>query len=312
MARNIKYRLRELADAVGGKVVGEEKRIVTGVASLESATENDLTFCVAPKYLPLLEQTGAGAVIVPAQMRVPQSCPDRIVVERIDDAFNDITEMFIPDYTKAMTGIDALAAIDKEAVVSPDATIGPFVIIRPGAHVGPRTRILGGTYIGYDAVVGEDCLIYPNVSILDRVKIGNHVTIHSGTVLGSDGFGFAMDRPGHPKQRQLGTVEVCDDVEIGACCTIDRARLEKTSIGRGTKLDNLVHVAHNVRIGEHCFIVAQVGIAGSTTIGNNVILAGQAGVDGHLTIGDDVQQVIRREKKLTKIDAGRLHGACPR
>ncbi|TET34745.1 MAG: UDP-3-O-(3-hydroxymyristoyl)glucosamine N-acyltransferase [Planctomycetota bacterium] len=298
MTRDVKYTVRELAEAVGGEIIGDPERAVTGIATLESAGDGDVSFCVAPKYLPLLAQTKAGAVIVPKTLRIPDTSPDRIAVAKIDEAFNTISEMFIPDYSRHMSGIHPSAVVDSTADLAPDVALGPGVTVSSQARIGAGTRILGGSYLGHEVSVGADCLIHPNVTLLDRVVVGDRVVIHSGTVVGSDGFGFTREAPGHPKQRQLGIVEIGDDVEIGACCTIDRARLEKTSIGRGTKLDNLVHVAHNVRIGENCFIVAQVGIAGSTVIGNNVILAGQAGVDSHLTIGDDI--IIAGRSGVTK------------
>jgi len=310
MAQKAEYTLRELADAVGGKVVGDPGRVVRGVSTLESASEDEISFCVGPKYLPLLEKTRAGAVVVPEMLRVSKNAPDRIAVGKIDEAFNALTEFFIPDYAKKMSGIHPSAAIDPRAELGEGVAAGPCVVVQSGAKVGARSRILAGSYVGHDVKMGEDCLIHPNVTILDRVIIGSRVVIHSGTVIGSDGFGFTRETPGHPKQRQLGTVELGDDVEIGACCAIDRARLEKTVIGRGTKLDNLVHVAHNVRIGENCFIVAQVGIAGSAVIGNEVILAGQAGVDGHITLADGVQVAGRGGVTKSLSEAGKYAG-CP-
>jgi UDP-3-O-[3-hydroxymyristoyl] glucosamine N-acyltransferase len=164
--------------------------------------------------------------------------------------------------------------------------IGPFAIIEDNVILGDDTIVYGNSYIGHDTNIGTKCIIYPNVSIRERITLGNRVIIHCGTVIGSDGFGFAKIRGVQEKIPQIGTVLIEDDVEIGANVTIDRARFDKTIIGKGTKIDNLVQIAHNVIIGENCIIVAQAGISGSTIVGKGVILAGQAGLVGHITVGD--------------------------
>jgi UDP-3-O-[3-hydroxymyristoyl] glucosamine N-acyltransferase len=176
--------------------------------------------------------------------------------------------------------------------------IGPYVVIEDGVKIGDRCVIYSGVWIGYETEIGNDCLIYPNVSIREKTSVGDRVIIHNGTVIGSDGFGYDTKDGVHHKIPQLGCVVVEDDVEIGANVTIDRARFDRTIIGKGTKIDNLVHIAHNVTTGENCMIVAQVGISGSTTIGKNVTLAGQAGLAGHISVGDNA--IVGAQAGVTK------------
>jgi UDP-3-O-[3-hydroxymyristoyl] glucosamine N-acyltransferase len=191
------------------------------------------------------------------------------------------------DAAKHFSGIHSTAILGKNVSLGKDAAIGPYVVIEDGVSIGDKTVIYSGCFIGQNSKIGSQTLIYPNVSIRERVSIGSRVIIHSGTVIGCDGFGFVTVEGKHHKIPQVGTVEIGDDVEIGANVTIDRARFDKTVIANGAKIDNLVQIAHNVCVGENSIIVAQVGISGSTTLGKNVILAGQVGVVGHINIGDN-------------------------
>jgi UDP-3-O-[3-hydroxymyristoyl] glucosamine N-acyltransferase len=277
--------LKEIATLVAGELIGDGSILIKGVSGIQEACEGEITFLANPKYLPYLDKTKASAVIVSREV-TPGTKP----VIRCDNpsiAFTKIVSFILPQEDKHPAGIDPKAVLGKNVKIGKDAAIGACAVIEDDVSIGARSVIYPGCYVGKHAVIGSDTVIYANVSIRERVAIGNRVIIHSGVVVGSDGFGFVTVDGVHHKIPQVGTVVVEDDVEIGANVTIDRARFDKTVIGQGTKIDNLVHIAHNVTIGANCLIVAQVGVSGSTTIGNNVILAGQVGVVGHITIGDN-------------------------
>jgi UDP-3-O-[3-hydroxymyristoyl] glucosamine N-acyltransferase len=281
----VKKTLKEIARIIDGEVVGDPDVIITGVSGIKEAKEGDITFLANPKYAPLLEKTHASAVITSRD--VTSSSKPLIRTNNPSLAFTKIVSFMLPVEIRHPRGIDPGAVIGKDAKLGKGIALGPYVVVADNVSIGDNTIIYSGSYIGHDSVIGSDAIIYPNVSIRERITIGNRVIIHSGTVIGSDGFGFVSVEGKHLKIPQIGTIEIGDDVEIGANVTIDRARFEKTVIGRGTKIDNLVQIAHNVVIGENSLIVAQVAIAGSTTVGNNVILAGQVGIVGHISIGDN-------------------------
>jgi len=278
--------LREIAELVGGEVVGDESLVITGVSGIKEAHEGDITFLANPKYSPLVDKTLASAIITGRDV---ENVPKPII--RTDNpslAFTKLISSFTPSEVTHPKGIHPSAVVGKNVKLGKDVAIGPYTVIEEGVSLGDKTVIYAGCYIGQNTKIGSQTLIYPNVSIRERVTIGERVIIHSGTVIGSDGFGFVTVEGKHHKIPQLGIVIIEDDVEIGANAAIDRARFEKTVIGKGTKIDNLVHIAHNVTIGENSLIVAQVGISGSTEIGRNVVLAGQVGIVGHIKIGDNV------------------------
>ena len=282
----MKITLKEIASLIGGEIEGDPKAVITGASGIKEAREGHLTFLANPKYAPLLETTRAAAVVVQKGLKVASAC----ALVRVDNpsfAFSKLIELFGPKKPEFPKGVDARAAVGKKAVLGADVSIGPFAVVEDGAVIGDRTVIRSGVYIGHETSIGEDCHIYPNVIIRERCVVGRRVSIHSGSVIGSDGFGYVAVKGVHQKIPQIGTVEIEDDVEIGSNVTIDRARFEKTIIRKGTKIDNLVQIAHNCDIGENSIIVAQVGISGSTTVGRHVILAGQVGVVGHVTIGDN-------------------------
>ena len=276
--------LAEIAQIVNGTVVGDSGLVITGLSGIKEAKNGDLTFVAHPKYFPFIKETNASALLVSPETKVTGK--SIIVVDQPSEAFSKIAAVILTVENPRMKGIHPTAVIAKDASIGKNVSIGPHVVIENKAKINDNVIIDSGSYIGASTLVGEDTLIYPNVTVTERITIGKRVVIHSGAVIGSDGFGFADIQGGYEKVPQLGTVVIEDDVEIGANVTIDRARFDKTLIGRGTKIDNLVHIAHNVKIGEDCIILALVGISGSVTIGNKVILAGQAGVAGHLTIGD--------------------------
>jgi len=200
--------------------------------------------------------------------------------------FSKIIDLFHPEERLVAPGIDASSVVDDSANIHDEAGIGPLSVVGASSNIGSGCQLVSRISVGKNVTLGEGCLIYPGVCLLDGCKIGNNVIIHSGTVIGSDGFGFAESEKGLQKIKQVGWVEIGDDVEIGSNCSVDRGAIGPTRIGSGTKIDNLVQIAHNVQIGNHCIIVAQVGISGSTKIGDGVVLAGQAGIIGHLQIGD--------------------------
>ena len=278
--------LNEIAKLIDGKVIGDGDTLITGVSGIKEAADGDITFLANPKYSSLMDKTAAAAIITSAEAQ--KTTKPIILTENPSLAFVKIISMFIPDDAGHPQGIDYTVVMGKNVTLGKDVVLGPYVVIGDNVTIGDNTIIYAGCFIGHHTKIGSQTLIYPHVSIRERISIGNRVIIHSGTVIGSDGFGFATIKGLHHKIPQVGTVEIADDVEIGANVTIDRARFDKTVIGRGTKIDNLVQIAHNVVIGENALIVAQVGVAGSTIIGNNVTLAGQAGLVGHITIGDNV------------------------
>ena len=275
--------LSRLAQKLGLKLLGDDLEI-TGVNTLDMAREDEISFLANPRYLPLLETTNAGAVIVDEEHADKLS---RALISK--NPYLDFvrTVQLFAKPQGSFVGQSPLAFIHEDAQVHPTAVIYPHVYIGPGVKIGENTQIFPSCYVGEDSVIGDNCIIYPNVTIMARTIIGNNVIIHPGAVIGSDGFGFAQGGPGLEKFPQIGKVVIEDNVEIGANTTIDRAALGETRVGQGTKIDNLVQIGHNVKIGENSILVAQVGIAGSTTLGKNVILAGQVGVAGHLKIGDN-------------------------
>jgi len=279
-------RLSDVARWVGGVVVGDGETRITGLCGIREAERGHLTFLANSKYSHLLDSTQASAVITSKDVR-----SSRLPIIQTDNpslAFAKLASLSRPESEERPRGISPKAVIGKGVRLGKGAAVQAFAVVEDGAEIGDRTVLYAGCYVGRRSRIGNDCLIYPNVSIREKVEIGHRVIIHSGTVIGSDGFGFVSVQGVHHKIPQIGTVVVEDDVEVGANVTIDRARFGKTVIGKGTKVDNLVQIAHNVVVGPNCILVAQAGISGSTTLGKNVVIAGQAGIVGHITIGDQV------------------------
>ncbi len=280
-------KLRDLAATLGGAIVGDGDIDILRISTLETAASGDLAFLANTKYEQHLATTKASAVIVDSPRS--QFALNYLVHPNPYFAFcNALKVISPPPGHQLHPGISPHAFIDPDVTLGENAHVGNFVEIAAGSKIGDNCKIMAGAVIGRNCVLGNNCLIYPNVTIYDDTVIGDRVAIHAGTVIGSDGFGYAQDKGVHHKVYQIGRVRIEDDVEIGANCTVDRAALGETVIGAGTKIDNLVQIAHNVKIGRGCLIVSQVGIAGSTTIGNYVVLAGQAGIVGHLNIPDRV------------------------
>lgn len=283
-------RLSDIAQMVGGQLIGEATVDIQACAGIDEAKEGDITFIAHDKYLAKAEQSKASAFLIPRSMTLDQArWPGKsfIKVDNPSYSFTQLLNHFIKDRPNIHPqGIDPTAIIAKDAVLGKNVAVGAYAIIESKAVIGDDTIVYAQSYIGHGTQIGRGCLIYPQVVIREHVNIGDRVIIHSSSVIGSDGYGYVTVDGKHVKIPQIGTVVVENDVEIGANVAIDRARFDKTVIGEGTKIDNLVHIAHNVIIGKHCLIVAQVGISGSSKLGNYVILAGQVGVVGHLTIGD--------------------------
>lgn len=288
--------LAEIAKFIDGEIIGDAGTVITGICGIKEAKSGDLTFVANPKYLSLMENTQASAIITSRDIKF---APKPIIrTENPSLAFAKMVSFIAPTEAIHFTGIHATAIIGKNVKLGKEVALGPYVIIDDEVTIGDKAIIYGGCYIGHHSNIGSETLIYPHVSIRERISIGNRVIIHSGTVIGSDGFGFATVKGLHHKIPQIGTVVIEDDVEIGANVTIDRARFDKTVIGKGTKIDNLVQIAHNVMVGENSIIVAQTGISGSTVVGKNVMLAGQAGLVGHINIGDGV--IVAAQAGVTK------------
>ena len=286
----------EIAKFIEGEVLGDPATVITGISGIKEAKEGDITFVANSRYANLIKETHASAII--ASREVTSGSKPIIRTDNPSLAFIKVVSFVSPCDIRRPQGIHPSAIIGKGVSLGLSAAVGAYVVVEDDAVIGDRTILYPGSFIGYSSSIGCDCLIYPNVSIREKVNIGNRVIVHSGTVIGSDGFGFIQVGGIHQKIPQAGTVEIQDDVEIGANVTIDRARFNKTVIGKGTKIDNLVQIAHNVIIGENSLIIAQVGISGSTVIGNNVTLAGQAGLVGHISVGQGA--IVAAQAGVTK------------
>jgi len=275
----------QLAQQLGAEVAGDGSVQLTGFAPADRAQAGHLTFAENAEYLAKAEQSGASAILVGDGVASSKKTLLRVKNPRV--AFAKVLPLFFPE-TQFATGIHPTAVVATSAQVDSTAHIGPHCVIGERVKIGARTALLGGNHIGDDSQLGDDIRLFPNVVIYARSQIGHRVRIHAGSVVGSDGYGYVFDQGQHLKVLQIGNVIIHDDVEIGANVCIDRGALGSTVIGRGTKIDNLVQVAHNVVVGENCLLVGQCGIAGSTKLGNFTIIAAQAGIAGHLQIGNQV------------------------
>ncbi len=287
--------LTEIAQMFKGRVVGDSQLRIHGVSAIEDAKLGEISFIANPKYHSKAATSRASALITRDEIKGIQTA--LLLVENPYYVFAQLLTFFHPP-RRYSERVDPKASIGTGVTLGEGVSIGPFAALEDGVKIGNRVRLGPGVFIGEGSEIGEETLIYPNVTIREGVKIGRRVIIHSGTVIGSDGFGFAPHQRKYYKIPQVGGVIIEDDVELGANVTVDRGTLGNTIIGRGTKVDNLVQIGHNVVIGSDSILVAQVGISGSTKIGHHVTLAGQVGVAGHLTIGDDV--VVGGKSGVTK------------
>jgi UDP-3-O-[3-hydroxymyristoyl] glucosamine N-acyltransferase len=282
--------LAQIHELVGGTLHGNAACVLSSLASLNDATPQGLAFIANEKAAKIPGGIKAGALLV--HRHFPEIGVPQIVVANPLLAFAQVAQTF---FVRPLTPRGVAAEVMKGVgvTIGADPSIWPFVTVGDRVAIGARVTLYPGVYIGADSTVGDDSVLYPNVVVREGCSIGNRVIIHSGTVIGADGFGYVQDQGRHHKIPQLGGVTVEDDVELGANVTIDRATLGRTIIKQGTKIDNLVQIAHNVTVGEHDIIVAQVGVGGSTTIGHHVMIGGQAGLADHLTIGDQVMIAAR-------------------
>ena len=276
----------EIAKHLEGEVLGDPAIQLKGFAPADRAQPSDLTFAENENYFVRADQSAAAAIIIDGAFASTHN-KTLIRVANARVAFARVLPLFFPEPVFP-PGAHPTAIVPASAQVHPTAHVGPYCILGERVRIGPRCVLQGGDHVGAGCQLAEAVYLFPNVTLYPGTEIGNRVRIHSGTVIGSDGFGYVLEGGVHMKVPQIGSVIIRDDVEIGANVTVDRGALGPTIIGRGTKIDNLVQIGHNVTIGEHCLIVSQVGIAGSTRVGNYVILAGQAGLAGHLKIGNRV------------------------
>ena len=282
--------LAQIHDIVGGELVGSPQATITSLAGFEEAGPNDLTFVTGDRMLKRGGPTVAGALL--AHRRLAEIANPHIVVANPTLAFALVAKAFFCPVAPPR-GIAASVVRGIDSQIGPDVSIWPGVTLGDRVTIGARVTLYPGVFVGNDTSIGDDTLLYPNVVVREGCTIGARVIIHSGTVIGSDGFGYVQDQGRHYKIPQLGGVTIEDDVELGANVTIDRATLGQTVIKQGTKVDNLVQIAHNVTIGAHSILVSQVGIAGSTRVGHHVMIGGQAGVADHIVIGDQVMIAAR-------------------
>ena len=276
-------KIADIARLVGGEITGDAEFELRGFSPAYAAKQGDLTFAENESYFRLAEQSAASAVLVDTDYGETSKIIIRVSSARI--AFAKILPLFFPEPEFA-AGIHPSAAIAASAEIDPTAHIGPHTAIGERARIGPKAVVEAGCVVGQNCVIGNGSHLFPRVTLYNNTVLGHRVRVHAGAVIGADGFGYVLDGAAHRKVPQVGHVLVQDDVEIGANTTIDRGALGPTVIGRGTKIDNLVQLGHNVVTGEHCILVSQVGVAGSTKLGNYVTIAGQAGVAGHLKIGN--------------------------
>jgi len=279
--------LGEVARLVDGELRGDAAVEIRGVAPIASAGSGDLTWLAERKYLHLLDQCQATAVLVVSELGTGQL--PAVACDRPDLGIAAVLERLRPPLPHPPSGVDPSATVAASVQLGQDVAVGPRAVIQQGADVGPRTVIHAGVFVGENTVIGADCVIWPNVVIRERCVVGQRVTIHPNTTIGADGFGYNFHEGRYRRIAHIGRVCIGDDVEIGANSCVDRAKCGETFIGRGSKIDNLVQIAHNVRIGEDCCIIAHVGVAGSTVVGDHVTLAGKVGVRDNITIGSRAQ-----------------------
>ncbi|MCS7150890.1 MAG: UDP-3-O-(3-hydroxymyristoyl)glucosamine N-acyltransferase [Endomicrobia bacterium] len=278
--------LKEVAEIVQGKIFGDSDVVITGVNEPELAGQGEICFVSDKKFYDVLKKTGASAVILSEKVEtlsIPQ-----VVVDDPYFAFVKLLNIIYSERQNFYKGIHPTSVFGENVKLGENAGVGPYCVVSNNVRIGKETYIGANVFIGTNVEIGDNVIIYPHVVIRENVSIGNNVIVHSGSVIGSDGFGYIKKNGKYVKIPQVGKVVIEDDVEIGANVTIDRATISETRIGKGTKIDNLVHIAHNVKIGENVLLLAQVGIAGSSKVGNNTILAGQTGVTDHIKIGENV------------------------
>lgn len=309
----IRTTVAQLAQLSGGDFSGNGEHVLTGVANLSEAGPCDVSFLGNPKYAALAAKTKAGCVFLPSSNRdIACGASNRVFVEDPQHAFSLVQGMIAALRPKPPSGVDARAAVHPEARLEAGVSVGVFSVIEKGARIGAGTVISPHCFVGEGVVIGQDCFLHPRVVVREDCVLGDRVILQPGVVLGGDGFGFTTDKKTgkHRKIPQVGNVVIHNDVEIGANTAIDRAAVGSTVVGAGTKIDNLVQLAHGVKTGKDCLIVSQVGVSGSTVLGDRVILAGQAGLVGHLHIGDGAV-VMAQAGIMSDLEKGQLVWGTP-
>ncbi len=302
-------RLGDLAEIVGGRVIGDPERTVTRVRALERAEPCDLSFLTHARYRDQARRSLAGALLVGADGPGLGLAADLIVCANPERALAQVLDHLHPRPAPP-PGIHPTAVVGTACVIAPSASVGPYTVIGDDCRIGAASVVESFVHLGRGCRIGERVLLHPHVVLYDQVELGDGTEIHSGAVIGADGFGYAGGESGAVKVPQVGRVVIEEDVEVGANSAIDRATLEATRIGRGTKIDNLVQVGHNVELGEGCILCGQSGISGSTKVGKHVVFAGQTGAAGHLVIGDGVQ-VAAKSAVLRSVGPGVAVGGVP-
>lgn len=283
-----KYALSELGVSLGAQLIGDPAHIISGVNTLEESSSEDASFLANPRYTEAMKQSKAGVICIAPDIPLPEG-KNFLVSKDPSRTFQQIIELLLPTGSSGFTGIHPSAVIHPTATLGPNVTVGPHAVIDRNAKIGANTQIGPNVSIGFEVEIGESCQIYPHCTVRERCRLGNRVILQPGAVIGSCGFGYTPDKSGrHMKLEQLGIVILEDDVEIGANTTIDRSRFKVTTIRKGTKIDNLVQIAHNVEIGENNIIAAQTGVAGSVKTGKSVMMGGQVGIVGHVELEDQV------------------------
>jgi len=303
----LSWTLGELAERVAGEVSGDRSRRVSGVRTLESAEAGDLSFLTHPRYARAARESRAGAILVGRGVEVPGH--DLLVVEHPSLALAQVLVLVHPP-SRPAPGIHPTAIVAPGAEVDPSASLGAYVVLGAGARIGANCVLHPHVVVGENCRLGAGVVLHPHVVLYAQVVLGDDCEVHAGTVLGSDGFGYATVGGVHHKIPQVGRVEIGERVEIGALTAVDRALLGSTSIGAGSKIDNLVQVGHNVEVGRACVLCGQAGIAGSARLGDGVVLAGQSGVVGHVELGRGVQ-VAAKSAVLGPVEAGRVVAGIP-
>lgn len=306
----LKYSLQALAEKTGSQLVGDPDYLINGVDVLESAQEEDVSFLANPRYREQMKQSKAGVICVDPSVELEKG-KNYLVSANPSQTIQIIAEIVLQcsEQTTGFNGIHPTAVIHPEAILGAEVEIGPYVVIDRKVKIGDRTRLHAHVSLGAGSEIGTDCLLYPHSVVREGCRLGNRVILQPGAIIGACGFGYINDNTGaHIKLAQLGVVILEDDVEIGANTTIDRARFKETRIGKGTKIDNLVQIGHNVVLGQHNLIVSQTGIAGSVKTGRNVVMGGQAGVVGHLEIADFVMIATRGGVSKNIPESGKFAG----
>ncbi len=302
------YSVQELAEHLGGTLRGDGAVRIIGVADVTEAGPAHAAFVSSPRYADRVSASRAGVVVLPRDFG-PTPMP-AILCEFVPGAVARLLGLFARDGTSVAPGIHPTAVVDPSAVIAPDAALAPHVVIGAEARIGARSILHAGVSVGRGSTVGEDCELFPGVVVLHHCHLGSRVVIHPNSVIGGDGFGYYFEGGAHRKVPHIGGVIIEDDVEIGSCVCVDRAKFGDTRIGRGCKFDNHVHIAHNVKVGEHCIVVAHTGLAGSVRVGQYCVFGGRSGVFENIAIGD--KATVAGNSMVTKdVPAGTMVSGFP-